>query len=330
MPRVSVITLTYNHGPYLDTCLKSALAQTFEDWELILVDDGSADESWEIAQSYAAQDARIKAFHQENQGYFGLAATHNFALSKASGDLVAILDGDDYWPADKLEQQVALHGPETLMSYGRYLLKTETETLPGTTPPFSGRIDSLTFLRHLLLHRSHMINVTLIMSRKALDAIGGFIQAGPRTEMPTGLALSQLDGEIVYLPKVLGYWRQHRQQHTRNSGSGLAEYNLMLSIRTLLDQPTSTREQLGISVADIVEARKAMIADTYFTQVRSALLQRDHVVLPGAIRQLWYWGGTKRKLQALYAMAAARLNFTYEPMLRAYEALAAALRPRQP
>lgn len=323
MPRVSILTLSYNKGPFLTECLDSVLAQTFEDWELILVDDGSSDQTWEVAQRYAAGDRRIKIFHKENGGAERLAETHNYALERSSGELIAILDGDDAWPPDKLERQLALHEPDVLMSYGKFLLYTEGGKHAGPTPPFSGTIDSLEFLRYLLTHRSYMINVTLIMARSALKAVGGFHQDGSRgADMPTGLRISALAGRIAYLPEVLGYWRQHRVQHTRTYGAFIAEYNLMLSLKTLLDLPEARREALGLTARDVIASRRAMIADTYFHLVRSALLNRDREAVRRFLPELWYWGNIKRKLQAAYAGVAAPFNLTFEPMLRVYERLA--------
>jgi glycosyltransferase involved in cell wall biosynthesis len=322
MPRVSVLTLSYNKGPFLAECLDSVLAQTFDDWELILVDDGSTDETWEVAQRYAEHDPRIRIFHKENGGAERLAETYNYALERSSGELIAILDGDDAWPTDKLERQVALHEPDVLMSYGRFLLMTEGGMHPGPTPPFEGAISNLDFLRYLLTHRSYMINVTLIMARSALEAVGGFRQDGSRgADMPTGLRISALEGRVAYLPEVLGYWRQHRVQHTRTYGAFIAEYNLMLSLKTLLDLPEAQRAALGLTTRDVIASRRAMIADTYFHLVRTALLNRDRDAVRRFLPELWFWGGTKRRVQAAYAAVGAPFNLTFEPMLRVYERL---------
>ncbi len=320
MPHVSILTLSYNKGPYLAECIDSVLAQSYTDWEMILIDDGSVDETWEVAQKYAGIDARIKVYRKEHGGVENLAATHNYALTRAKGDLIAILDGDDSWPPDKLERQVAVHDDDVLMSYGKFLLYTESGMHVGPTPPFTGAIDSLVFLRHLLLHQSYMINVTLMMSRETLEQVGGFHQDGSRgADMPTGLRISQLSGRVYYLPTVLGHWRQHPVQHTRTHGAFIAEYNMMLSIKTLLELPPTKRQEIGVSVADIIEARCPMIADTYFHATRTALLRRDRAELPELTRQLWYYGGAKRKLQALYARLAAPLGLDFEPILRWFE-----------
>jgi glycosyltransferase involved in cell wall biosynthesis len=104
MPLVSVILTSYNHEEFVREAIESVLEQTFQDFELIVWDDASADRSWEIVQSYG--DPRIKAFRNErNKGpAFGV----NKAISEiAIGKYIAITHSDDAWRPDKLEKQVA-------------------------------------------------------------------------------------------------------------------------------------------------------------------------------------------------------------------------------
>lgn len=103
MPLVSVIVPVYNVERYLGECLESILGQTFRDFEVILVDDGSTDKSGSICDEYAEKDARIKVFHQKNQG---VSAARNFALSKATGRYVMFVDPDDYWMCNTVLKQL--------------------------------------------------------------------------------------------------------------------------------------------------------------------------------------------------------------------------------
>lgn len=251
-------------------------------------------------------------------GYAGLAATHNFALERASGELIAILDGDDLWPPERLAHQVPVHDdPEVVLSYGQFVFLTPEGHRPGATPPFRGSVPTSEFLKRLLVHQAECINVTLMMSRKALEAVGNFHQDGSNfADMPTNLRLAMLPGKVVYIPKTLGIWRQHAVQATRTVGAQVAEYNLMLCLRTLLDLPPEQRKAIGLEAADILRARYPMIADAYFAATRGALLRRDVNLARKLAHQLWFYGGPKRKLQALYARWAAPLGLTYEPILR--------------
>ena len=92
MPEISVIVPVYRAEAYLHDCVDSILAQTFSDFELILVDDGSPDNCGAICDDYAARDSRVRVIHQENQGQ---AAARNRALAVAKGDWVCFVDSDD-------------------------------------------------------------------------------------------------------------------------------------------------------------------------------------------------------------------------------------------
>lgn len=91
---ISVIIPVYNAELYLSTCIEHILFQTFTNFEIIIVDDGSTDKSGGICDEYASKDARIKVFHQKNKG---VSAARNFALSKVCGEYVMFVDADDYW-----------------------------------------------------------------------------------------------------------------------------------------------------------------------------------------------------------------------------------------
>lgn len=91
--KISVIVPVYNVADYLRNCVESICNQTYKNIELILVDDGSTDESGQICEELAGWDTRIKAFHQKNQG---AAAARNTGLNHACGDYISIIDGDDF------------------------------------------------------------------------------------------------------------------------------------------------------------------------------------------------------------------------------------------
>ena len=91
-PLISVIVPVYKVEKYLPACLDSLLAQTYQNFELLLVDDGSPDKCWEILQQYAAQDARVCIFRKENGG---VTSARNFGLEQARGEYIGFADPDD-------------------------------------------------------------------------------------------------------------------------------------------------------------------------------------------------------------------------------------------
>ena len=97
---ISVIVPVYNVEKYLDRCVKSILSQSFSDFELLLVDDGSPDRCGEMCDEYAKGDSRIKAFHKRNGG---LSDARNFGIEKALGEYLMFVDSDDYIHEQMLE-----------------------------------------------------------------------------------------------------------------------------------------------------------------------------------------------------------------------------------
>ncbi len=104
MPTISVIMPAYNVEQYLAASVESVLAQTYRDWELVIVDDGSTDRTGRIADEYAARDPRVRVIHQRNGG---LSAARNTAMRYARGEFFALLDSDDLWDPDFLAAQMA-------------------------------------------------------------------------------------------------------------------------------------------------------------------------------------------------------------------------------
>ena len=109
MPLISVIVPVYNVEPYLDRCVRSILAQSYADWELILVDDGSPDRCPEMCDAYATKDKRIKVVHKSNGG---LSDARNHGLNVATGDYVLFVDSDDYIHPEMLRTMSLLGAQE--------------------------------------------------------------------------------------------------------------------------------------------------------------------------------------------------------------------------
>lgn len=94
----SVIIPVYNVEQYLGRCVDSVIKQTYQDFEIILIDDGSTDNSGALCEKYAAMDSRIRAYHQKN---VGLSAARNAGIAKSNGEYILFLDSDDYWLNDE-------------------------------------------------------------------------------------------------------------------------------------------------------------------------------------------------------------------------------------
>jgi glycosyltransferase involved in cell wall biosynthesis len=121
---VSVVTTVYNGAPYFDRAIPGILAQTFEDFEFVVVDDGSTDDSLERLRDLATRDPRVRVFAP---GRLGAAAAYNFGVSQARGEYIARQDFDDCSYPERLRLQVELLDthPEVGIVGGHYLLVDE-------------------------------------------------------------------------------------------------------------------------------------------------------------------------------------------------------------
>lgn len=134
MPKLSIIIPIYNTGIYLHKCIKSVLSQTIEDFELILVDDGSKDESGKICDEYAASDSRVRVIHKENQG---VSIARNTGIKEAKGEYIGFIDSDDWIDKDMYESmylKAMEHNADIVMCDARTVYDnkpSEPDTISG-------------------------------------------------------------------------------------------------------------------------------------------------------------------------------------------------------
>lgn len=110
---ISIIIPIYNAEKYLRCCIESIIAQTFTDFELLLIDDGSKDNSGAICDEYAAKDARIRVFHKENGG---VSSARNLGLDNAKGEWITFIDSDDWVKQDYLYSMISQPDADLIMS----------------------------------------------------------------------------------------------------------------------------------------------------------------------------------------------------------------------
>jgi glycosyltransferase involved in cell wall biosynthesis len=164
-PCVTIIVPAYNQAAYVGEAIESVLRQTYRDWELIVVDDGSTDETAAIIATF--DDPRIRYIHQANKG---LPGARNTGIAHSRGDYLAFLDADDFYHQEKLAVQVAhlQQNPEIGLSYsGRIHIDQEG------TPIWIYRSSNRVGLHDLVLDFPFTINDFLIR-RSLVEAVGGF------------------------------------------------------------------------------------------------------------------------------------------------------------
>lgn len=212
MPRVSVIIPTYNRGDLLTRSIDSVLGQTYEDFELLVVDDGSTDHTESVVERY--DDDRITYLaHSSNQG---ASAARNTGIEYADGEYLAFLDSDDVWKPQKLDRQVAElddRPPEWVAAYcgveigdtdsfdvaaiARSLGLTRLDNTEGA----EGGADLIKAVLKDQLHTS--AGSTLLVEASVVEAIGGFDESFDRFQDPEFLIRVLRHGKLAYVSEPL-------------------------------------------------------------------------------------------------------------------------------
>jgi glycosyltransferase involved in cell wall biosynthesis len=186
-PLVSVITIFLNGERYIREAIESVFAQTYENWELLLVDDGSTDGSTAIAAEYAARfPQKVHLLEHPGHENRGMSASRNRGICQAKGAFIALLDADDAWLHRKLEAQVAqlIGHPEAAMAYSGCEWWNSWLEVDGKRPPDSLRPVGVTPNR--LYHPPELligfmrqdfttpVPSSLMIRREAAEELGGF------------------------------------------------------------------------------------------------------------------------------------------------------------
>lgn len=205
-PLVSIITPTYNRADFIEQAVNSVLAQTYPNFELLIVDDGSTDNTRELLEPSLA-DSRVRYFHQENQGQ---SVARNLALSEATGDFVCFLDSDNYWPVEKLEKQIELFTryPDYDVIYGDIIVidENDREVTRKNMRRYSG---------HIAIHmiRDNCVSMNTAMARRrCFDELGAM--SGTRRvadDYDLWLRFSARF-RFLYVPAYFAYYRVMEDQ----------------------------------------------------------------------------------------------------------------------
>lgn len=213
-PKVSVLIPVYNGARHLADCLDSVLAQDFNDLEILVSDDGSADASPEIIQSFAARDARIRWWR--NPRNVGLTANSNVCLRAAQGDYLKFVHQDDLLLSTAAIRKLAAaldQHPEASLAGCRQRL-TGTSKQPTIFSERGGCFDGRRMILASLEQNTNLIGQPTLTLFRRRQAQRGF------DERFTGFLDFEMwchlleQGDFIYLPEALASWRVHAQQAT--------------------------------------------------------------------------------------------------------------------
>jgi glycosyltransferase involved in cell wall biosynthesis len=241
IPVISVLMSVYNGEKYLAEAIESILNQTFSDFELLALDDGSTDESLKLLREYASRDSRLHVIAREHRGF---GSTENELVKYARGEFIAKMDQDDISLPNRFELQVAylkkypkvvvVGGANQLIdSAGRYL----TTLLP---PQTDVEIQALILRGH-----SAITHPSVMMRSAMIKSVGGYneqyIIAG---DLDLWLRLGEL-GELANLKEVVFKYRLHAKSISENAGEKQRE-----AARTVCENAWRRRNVAGVFTAE--------------------------------------------------------------------------------
>jgi len=201
MPLVSVLMPAYNQAEYIKEALDSLLKQTYRNWEVAVVDDGSPDNVREIVEGYSRKDSRIRFYHTDN---YGLSHARNYAASKTSGELIIPLDADDIFHQDYIKEcvKVFLQNPETSVVYGQWEFFGASNKTPA-----------LNWKGYISLLVSNAIYCSGMYRRAAFEQAGGYDEKIPYgyEDWEMWIRMLNSDSIVIQIPRPLFRYRIKKQ-----------------------------------------------------------------------------------------------------------------------
>ena len=242
-PLVSVIMPAYNAERYIAKSIQSVLDQTYGNWELVVVDDGSTDKTAEIVQRFAANENRIKYIFQENSR---LGKARNTGVENSSGSLIAFLDSDDLWVPEKLERQVgALLDTKADVIYSNVDIFFEPGSAPGPAefPIATGRIEGSQMFDLLLLENRIPVP-SVLLKKEIFNTAGPFEESLPYhgcEDYDLWLKLAAQGALFYGMPAKLVRYRRHSMAMTHKESKVLKP--MLRVVRRHIDKGNLNEDQ---------------------------------------------------------------------------------------
>lgn len=252
-PQITVVMPVYNAAATLDQTLQSLFSQEFENFEVIIVDDGSTDDSFQKLMAYAAREARIRLIGQANRG---VSCARNLAVELSNAPFIAFLDADDIWAPDKLARHMALHlaAPNLAASYAKIGFLPQAANGLGACRTISSLAAQPLALIDVLGENPVCTMSNLFVRRDWFDRTGGFdaglsyaedqdflaqlLSHGAQIEAIDAVLVGYRfspDGLSMDLDKMRAGWQKVAQRHLQGPALASLEalYDRYLARRTL-------------------------------------------------------------------------------------------------
>src|SRR5262245_15171525 len=217
--KVSIIMSAYNGEQYIAEYIKSVIDQTYKDWELIVVDDGSTDQTRNIVLEFQKTENRIKYFFQKNSGQ---GKARNAGIERSQGEWIAFLDQDDLWVEDKLKLQIeVIHKTvvDVVFSNGFMFHDKDIYNESATFLVEDGRFEGQEMIDRLFIQNRIPI-LTALVRKKLLEKIGLIdddLTIKNCDDYDLWLRLAEHGASFIGMPESLARYRLHHQQASRNA-----------------------------------------------------------------------------------------------------------------
>jgi len=280
---ISIIIPTYNQTKFLSYSINSVLNQTFTNWELLIVDNFSSDETTNILASYS--DPRIKVFQINNGGI--IAKSRNFAINAAEGAWIAFLDSDDYWFPNKLELVSKHCNLNYDLIYHHMKVVIDTDRIINSELIKSRKLKK-PILKDLILNGNPIATSSVVVRKKRLTEVN-FMSEAPQLigieDYNTWLRISNITEAFKLVPVELGVYRKHDNNNSLFKGIDLhvkafAEFLPRLSSRE----------------------RKILNLNQMYNYARFKYLDENYNDLKKELTNLIIKGKTSHKFKALWML----------------------------